>query len=179
MRDQRFTVVQLHSKLMSYRAAEGQKKLLRTPHHGVMSNKDKTSIRLSAIALPPDATSEDDTGPATHQEPEWIGDTSSRVLISVSFHRTGDDPTSWRDWLLSQLPGGIGGLSLVRPEEIWGGANSALRLFSLPVAVWDLLPNKFAYTIVGYVTTPNTIGTTIDSTDMGATDSVARALTGR
>ena len=176
MEDQCFTVVQLHSKLMSYRAAAGPKKLLRTPHHGIMSNKDKTSICLSAMALPRDATSSDNTGPATHREPDSIGDTSSRVLISVSFQRTGLDPVTCRDWLLSQLPGGMDGLSLVRPEGIWE-ANSAPGLFSLPVAVWDLLPNKFAYTFIGYATTPNIIGTTIDSADMGAMDSVARALT--
>ena len=35
-----------------------------------------------------------------------------------------------RDWLLSHLPGGIHGLSLVRPEDIWK-PRSVLGLFSL------------------------------------------------
>ncbi len=168
LRDQSFTVVQLHSKLMNYRAAEGPRKLLRTPHHGIMSNKDKASIRISRIA------SARDTELAISQE---IGAASSRVLIAVSLQRNNLDSGAWRTWLLSHLPGGINGLSLVRPEGIWG-AYSVLGLFSLPAAVWDLLPNKFAYSFVGFVTTPNMIRTYIDSADMGGIDVVTQALTG-
>ncbi len=174
LRDQSFTVVQLHSKLMNYRAAEGPKKLLRTPHHGIMSNKDKASIRMSSIASTRDLTVSDNTELAISEE---IKAPSSRVLIAVSLQRNNLDPGAWRDWLLSHLPGGINGLSLVRPEGIWG-AYSVLGLFSLPAAVWDLLPNKFAYTFVGFVTTPNMIRTYIDSTDMGGIDVVTQALTG-
>lgn len=49
MKDQSFTVTQLHSKLVNYRAVTGPKRLMRTPHHGIMSNKDKASIRISAL----------------------------------------------------------------------------------------------------------------------------------
>ena len=49
MKDHCFTIAQLHSKLVNYRAVKGPKRLLRTPHHGIMSNKDKASIRLSAL----------------------------------------------------------------------------------------------------------------------------------
>ena len=171
LKDQAFTIVQLHSKLINYRAVEGPKKLLKTPHHGIMSNKDKASIRLSAIITPPDATSTDKTELAT----STIGALSPRVLIAVSLKRNDHDPGVWRDWLLSHLPSGIDGLSLVRPEGIWG-AHSVLGLFSLPAAVWDLLPNRSAYTFVGFVTTPNIIGRVIDITDTGGIDFVAQAL---
>ena len=66
------------------------------------------------------------------------------------------DSTAWRDWLLSQLPSGINGMSLVRPEGIWH-SHSLLGLFSLPIALWDLLANKPAYTFVGFVTTQNLV----------------------
>ena len=177
LRDRSFTIVQLHSKLVNYRAAEGPKKLLRTPHHGIMSNKDKASIRLSSMTLTRDVTEFDDTELAMCEEPSSFGAGSSRVLIAVSLQRSDLDPGAWRDWLLSHLPGGIRGLSLVRPEGIWGG-HSVLGLFSLPAAVWDLLPNKFAYTFVGFVTTPNVIRNSIDPADMGGIELVARALTG-
>ena len=171
LKDQIFTIVQLHSKLINYRAVEGPKKLLKTPHHGIMSNKDKASIRLSAMSPPPDVMSVDETELAT----STIGAMSPRVLIAVSLKKNGHDPGVWRDWLLSHLPGEIDGLSLVRPEGLWG-AHSVLGLFSLPAAVWDLLPNRFAYTFVGFVTTPNMLGRSIDVADTEAIDFVAQAL---
>ena len=171
LKDQAFTIVQLHSKLINYRAVEGPKKLLRTPHHGIMSNKDKASIRLSAMMTPPDVTSTDKTALAT----STIGAMSPRVLIAVSFKKSDHDPGVWRDWLLSHLPSEIDGLSLVRPEGIWG-AHSVLGLFSLPAAVWDLLPNRAAYTFVGFVKTPNVIGRAIDIADTGAINFIVQAL---
>ena len=142
LRDQAFTIVQLHSKLINYRAVEGPKKLLKTPIHGIMSNKDKASIRLSLMTTPPDVTSGDKADLAS----STIGAVSPRVLIAVSLKKNDHDPGVWRDWLLSHLPGGIDGLSLVIPEGIWG-AHSVLGLFSLPAAVWDLLPNRGAYNL--------------------------------
>ena len=171
LRDQAFTIVQLHPKLINYRAVEGPKKLLRTPQHGIMSNKDKASIRLSAMITSPDLTPADKTNLAT----STIGALSPRVLIAVSLRKNDHDPGVWRDWLLSHLPGGIDGLSLVRPEGIWG-AHSVLGLFSLPAAVWDLLPNRVAYNFVGFVTTPNVIGRAIKIADRGGINFVAQAL---
>ena len=176
LRDQAFTIVQLHSKLINYRAVEGPKKLLRTPQHGIMSNKDKASIRLSAMITSAMITSPDLT-PAdkTNLAASTIGALSPRVLIAVSLRKNDHDPGVWRDWLLSHLPGGIDGLSLVRPEGVWG-AHSVLGLFSLPAAVWDLLPNRVAYTFVGFVTTPNVIGRAIKIADRGGINFVAQAL---
>lgn len=171
LKDQAFTIVQLHSKLMNYRAVDGPKKLLKTPHHGIMSNKDKASIRLSAMTTPLDVMSVDKTELAT----STVGVVSPRVLIAVSLKKNDHDPGVWRDWLLSHLPGGVDGLSLVRPEGIWG-AHSVLGLFSLPAAVWDLLPNRFSYTFVGFVTTPNMIGRAIDTADTRDINFVAQAL---
>ena len=176
LRDQSYTVVQLHSKLMNYRAAEGPKKLLRTPHHGIMSNKDKASIRLSSLARIRDWTPLDKLELAIPEETEPISAVSSRVLIAVSLQTNDLDPDVWRNWLLSHLPGGIDGLSLVRPEGVWG-AHSVLGLFSLPTAVWDLLPNRFSYKFVGFVTTPNMIKDAIPGDTVG-TSLVAQALTG-
>lgn len=178
LRDQHFTIVQLHSKLMNYRAAEGPKKLLRTPHHGIMSNKDKASIRLSTMVPRSDVTSLDGTELTISEGSEPNGAASSRVLVAVSWRGNDPHPSAWSDWLLSHLPGGIDGLSLVRPEGIWG-AHSILGLFSLPAAVWDLLPNRFAYTFVGFVRTSNMIGREIASGHSKSIDVVARALTGR
>ena len=176
LRDQSFTIVQLHSKLMNYRAAEGPKKLLRTPHHGIMSNKDKASIRISSMASIRDETAFQNTELAIVEGPESIDATSTRVLIAVSIKKNALDPGVWREWLLSQLPGGINGLSLVRPEGVWG-AHSILGLFSLPAAVWDLLPNRLAYAFVGFVTTPSII-TNIDPEDLRCMDLLAGALAG-
>lgn len=66
------------------------------------------------------------------------------------------DAASWRDWLLSQLPTGIEGLSLVKTEGIFG-SHSVLGIFSLPVALWDLLPERSAYKFVSFVTTHNLV----------------------
>ena len=117
MKDQRFTIAQLHSKLVNYRAAKGSKKLLRTPYHGIMSNKDKATIRISSIARKSGVNSPKDMDKTSLQEFEHSNKVSFRVLIAVSVQ--GDlDKTAWRDWLPSHLPGGIKGLSLVRPEGI-------------------------------------------------------------
>ncbi|KAG8530647.1 uncharacterized protein KY384_004002 [Bacidia gigantensis] len=152
---QRFTVAQLHSDLMGYRAVSGEKKLLRTPVHGIMSNKDKASVRISSLKTDSDIEDLEELNLTTLEDSVSVKNSSSRVLISVSIE--GDlDQVAWRDWLLSQLPSGISGLSLVRPEGIWR-SHSSLGLFSLPIALWDLLANKPAYAFVGYVTTPNII----------------------
>lgn len=85
-KDRPFTVAQLHSRLVNYRAAEGPKKLLKTPVHGIVSDNDKASIRLSTMALASDLTSanSDDLsaseGSGTDRPVLPVG----RVLIAVS-----------------------------------------------------------------------------------------------
>lgn len=79
------------------------------------------------------------------------------------------DTTGWRDWLLSQLPPGIGGLSLVKPECIFG-SHSALGVFSLPVALWDVLPERSAYKFISFVTTPNLVTQITDSSSHSVGD---------
>ena len=176
LKDQTFTIVQLHSRLMNYRAATGPKKLLKTPIHGLMSNKDKASIRLSSmmskLALSPTVEKEITFA----EDAQSLENESSRVLIAVSFERNNLSPDLCRNRLLSHLPGGVTGLSLVRPEGIWD-AHSILGLFSLPVAVWDLIPDKPAYNFVGHVITPNIIKKAIASADLASMDLITGALT--
>ena len=171
LKNQRFTIAQLHQKLVNYQAADGSKMLLNSPNYGLMTNKDKPSVKLSAMTSAAEVTSVEDT------HSELSGATSCRVMIRVSIQTDEGDRNVWRDWLSSHLPGEITGLELVRPQFV-GGSCSVLALFSLPVAVWDLLPDKPAYTFVGFVTTPNMIRMQTDPADIGVINMIARALTG-
>ena len=159
--DKPLTITMLHAELVNYRGADGLKKLLKTPIHSIMSNKDKASIRLypnAPTSTPRLALS----GPDLSQQSSSSGffglpacdPPTTRVLISVSLKNRIQDAGEWLNWLTGQQPAGITDLRLLRPEGLWG-AHSTLGLISMPVAVWNLFPNKPAYRSVGQVVTAN------------------------
>ena len=89
---------------------------------------------------------------------------SSRVLVSVSFKKGPQDVQEWREWLISHKPSGITDLHLIDLIELEGlfGSHSALGLVSMPSSIWNLLPDTSAYKYIGFVTTPNLIQQSID-----------------
>lgn len=165
-REKPLTIAMLHAKLVNYRAAEGPKKLLRTPVHSIMSSKDKASIRLSSMALfgglpgspsPPALTVSDLSQQSSlSSSPGSLGSHPSltRVLVAVSLKDRVQDVGEWLEWLTTHMPTDVTNLELIKPEGLWE-SHSTLGLISMPVAVWDLFPHTTAYHCLGFITTNN------------------------
>ena len=186
-RNKPLTVAMLHAELLNYRAAKGSKKLLKSPVHSIMSNKDKASIRLVSIAAscsPPSSLNESDL---CHQTSDSLSSISgsdpplTRVLVAVSLNDHVPDVSEWLEWLSTHMPSNVTGFELIRPEGVWE-SHSTLFMISMPVAIWDLFPYSTAYHCVGYVRSSNLLtkdsgfnpdGGTIAKTRNSATGTVS------
>ncbi|KAL8924219.1 MAG: hypothetical protein Q9208_004183 [Pyrenodesmia sp. 3 TL-2023] len=74
----------------------------------------------------------------------------TRVLLAVSIANNAIcDITEWKEWLISQAPWDITGIE-VKVENVFK-SHSTMLIASLPIVVWDLLPNKAAYRFIGFV----------------------------
>ncbi|KAL9101314.1 MAG: hypothetical protein Q9187_009259, partial [Circinaria calcarea] len=171
-----FTVAQLHTRLIKERA-----KLRNTPIHAFISDENHPSIRIAPFALPlsTDISSHIPNGPDSADSSPGNGELSSlddgishitapttpsmspsteepRVLLAVSLEHNANpsDVESWAKWLTSGTPQGIKDISVVKIEAAFA-SNSTLLLVSLPVTVWNLLPETSAYRFVDYISSPD------------------------
>ena len=135
------TVAQIHARLVSeWMDASKGNHLQTTPVH-----KAAASLETPSIPLAPLCTDSPSTGLAKPR-----GQSAAKVLISVTLDD--DVPPNlaeWKNWLRTQIP--------VANIEVAGVFESCSKvvLLQLPVAVWDMLPDRRAYSFVGYVRSPN------------------------
>jgi hypothetical protein len=80
-------------------------------------------------------------------------DTSPKVLLSIAFEEDQWlDKEEWLEWLLS-----IPALTKHAHLEAVFKSDSALLLVTLPVAVWDMLPEELSCSFLGFVYSRNMI----------------------
>ena len=163
-----FTITELHSRLVNFRAAKGKKKLLRAPVHSIMSNKNRPSICIAPLveaskSPPADLLPAMNDMQLSNTPNSTIGFASpdhefkqTRVLIAVSVDDCSSlKPEEWLQWLQSHVPADITGIRI----EGFFGSHSTLNLISLPIEIWDLLPENSAYRFVDFVITGNLMRT--------------------
>ena len=106
---------------------------------------DTTSVTSEDLTSSPSTDSEHDTSKEVCGQPD---DHSPTVLITLALEHDQRLATSgWAKWLES-APGVV---KHGRVEGIYK-SNSILVLLTLPVAIWDLLPNNPAVTFISFVT---------------------------
>ena len=170
-----FTLAQLHTRLIKERP-----KLKNTPIHTFISDENRPSITLMPLlsaetdsesgevnnALNPSESSRNKSQSTSMQEgstpmTKLTGHSTSsisqepRVLLAVSLSETPEpsDIESWVKWLKSEAP-----LLIQRIEvtiEAAFRSNSTLVLVSVPLDVWNLLPENSAYRFVDYIKSSN------------------------
>ena len=161
------TVAMLHSWLMSIRW-----RLAYTPTYALLSENGGSSIviqkmpQLANLASPSGSTSSAPPSETTNSldrsddaelehAPTQSSSLSSqasetKVLIAVSFSETISqlDVHEWKRWLTTNAPAGIVGLD-TQLESLYQ-SNSTLGIFSVPVALWNRMPDRAAYRFVGF-----------------------------
>jgi hypothetical protein len=65
----------------------------------------------------------------------------------------GEHLAEWRNWLRRQIPTNVAKINV---EGVFEGSSKVV-LLRLPVAIWDMLPDRDAYSFVGYVRSSNLI----------------------
>ena len=161
------TVAMLHSRLMSIKW-----RLAYTPTYALLSENGGSSIVIqkmpetekrassggstssahsSQATNTPDRS--DDAGPGhslAQSSSQSSQPSETKVLIAVSFSEANSSLIvgDWKKWLTTDAPAGILGLD-VQLESMYL-SNSILALFSIPVALWNRMPDKAAYRFVGF-----------------------------
>ncbi|KAL8858201.1 MAG: hypothetical protein Q9178_005213 [Gyalolechia marmorata] len=149
-----FTVAMLHSRLITMRW-----RLAFTPVYALLSEHGGHSIELAPLpALTPavQPTNEDnsdfnhDMMDISSSEARVATDT--RVLLAVSISDAAAcDIAEWKKWLVSQAP-----LVVTRIEvEAVFKSHSTMLVTSLPIMLWDCLPDRAAYRFIGFVKSGN------------------------
>ena len=137
------TVVQIHARLVSeWMDASKGNHLQTTPVHKAAASLETPSIILAPLCA--------DSPPTGLAKPQ--GQSAAKVLISVTLDD--DVPLNlaeWKHWLRTQIPAGVANIEVAGVFE----SCSKVVLLQLPVAVWDMLPDRRAYSFVGYVRSPN------------------------
>ena len=175
-----FTLAQLHTRLIKERG-----KLKNTPIHAFISDETRPSITImplqSTINNAAHSSQSSDTpdsslrphsifseGGSTQTTDLTSQSTSSlltepRVLLVVSLTETESSPDveAWVKWLTSDAPADIRNID-VRIEAAFA-SHSTLMLVSVPVVVWNLLPETSAYRFVDYIKSRNIL-TDVDPT---------------
>ena len=159
--DKSFSLAMLHAKLVNYRGADGDKKLLRTPIYSIMADPPKPSIQLTPLkpeSTPPlisdlldlseDSENSNSVSDLANSPP------FTRVWISVSLRNRFQSADEWVGWLTTQMPPDVMRLGLIKTEGAWK-SHSTMVLVTVPIPLWDLLPRTGPYGLVGYVTSPN------------------------
>ncbi|KAL8769238.1 MAG: hypothetical protein Q9209_004739 [Squamulea sp. 1 TL-2023] len=151
-----FTVAMLHNRLVTIRW-----KLAFTPFYALLSEHGGHSIEVSP--QPPQA---DPAGSFESLESEMSDDVmdiclpearsaaDTRVLLAVSISNDATcDITEWKKWLVSQAPWDVTNIK-VKVEAVFN-SHSTMLVTSLPIAAWDMLPEKAAYQFIGFVKSNN------------------------
>lgn len=170
-----FTTAMLHSRLVTMRW-----RLAFTPIYALLSEHGGHSIELAPLPVPPSpeigpepgqpqsvpgsfddflapihqpATLESAYSPSSQRSLSRTA-ADTRVLLAVSI--AGDaifDVSQWRQWLISQAPWDVTKVE-VKAEGVFQ-SHSTMLLTSIPVSVWDKLPNRSAYRFIGFVISEN------------------------
>ncbi|KAL8915002.1 MAG: hypothetical protein Q9171_000442 [Xanthocarpia ochracea] len=149
-----FTVAMLHSRLITMRW-----RLAFTPVYALLSEHGGHSIELAPLpALTPavQPTNENDSD-FDHDmmdisSPEARVATATRVRLAVSISDDAAcDIAEWKKWLVSQAP------LVVTQIEVEGvfKSHSTMPVISLPIALWDCLPDRAAYRFIDFVKSEN------------------------
>ena len=168
------TVAMLHSRLMSVRW-----RLAYTPTYTLLSEDGGSSIVIQKLPIQENVASSgnstssasqsqttdpsdrsDDAGlehPPTQSSSLSSQSSEIKVIIAVSLSEADSslDVEHWQRWLTSNAPAGILGLD-TKLESLYL-SNSTLALFSIPVALWNGLPDRAAYRFVGFSKSVNLI----------------------
>lgn len=158
-----FTVAMLHSRLITMRW-----RLAYTPVYALLSEHGGHSIELaplSALTQTGKSSEEDDSGFDEDMmditTPEALVATDTRVLLSVSISDDAAcDIAEWKKWLVTQAPVEVTKVE-VKVEAVFK-SHSTMLIVSLPIMVWNCLPNKAAYRFVGFVKSGNLDQTHLD-----------------
>lgn len=160
------TVAMLHSRLMSIKW-----RLAYTPTYALLSENGGSSIVIqkmpqleklpspsgSTSSAPNETTNSSDRSDDAELEhaPTQSSSLSSqasetKVLIAVSFSEATSslEVRDWKRWLTTNAPAGIVGLD-TQLESLYQ-SNSTLGIFSVPVALWNRMPDRAAYRFVGF-----------------------------
>jgi hypothetical protein len=167
-----FTVSQLFERMIKDR-----KRLINTPVYHPMSGRNNPSIRIAPLQaknlatplMPSLMTLESPSLSVTHSLmtdlshsttstpasslPSTPPDlTSPRVLLAVSLKEGSSVPDldQWTEWLRSELPRDIAHIG-VKIEAVYL-SDSTLMLVSLPISIWNHLPDSSAYRFIDFIT---------------------------
>ena len=158
------TIAMLHAKLVNFRGAQRIKKLLKTPIHSIMSDRERPSIRLCPVspkatptlALSGSDLSSDSSLPEYGPIIDLSNPPATRVLLKLCLKSPIQSISDWQGWLTTHMPTEVIDIKMIKLEGLWG-SHSSLALFSIPISVWDLLPPTLAYQQVGLITTSNLV----------------------
>ncbi|KAL9619233.1 MAG: hypothetical protein Q9204_008318 [Flavoplaca sp. TL-2023a] len=136
-------------------------RLLYTPVYALLSEHGGHSIELAPQSAPAQATFFlDGANPELEEDmmdisaPEARIASDTRVLLSVSIS---DDATcdiaEWKEWLTHKAPRIVTQIG-VKVEAVFK-SHSTMLMTSLPIVVWDCLPDKAAYRFMGFVKSGN------------------------
>ena len=167
-----FTVEQLYQRLLNDR-----KRMDITPQYAPLSGRRGLSIVLARMeskltvddlqvhssAEPGSNESDPMTSASTSLVPSSETDTSGlsspsegpRVLIALSLEAEANVPDleAWKTWLSTNAPEEIRSLEVTVETAFL--SHSTLVLVSLPISVWNHLPDTSAYRFVGFITSEN------------------------
>ena len=166
MKQQPFNVTLLYSRLLT-----GRGRLASTPIHASLSDKMQPSIILAPLpkAMPLSSTTDDSLATSSEHpsESRFFPEDSShtpatsistldepRVLLSLGL--SDKEPlniSEWVKWLNRESPQAI--TDVVVQIEGAFKSYSTLLLVSIPLPVWDRLPDREAYGFVGFVMSKN------------------------
>jgi hypothetical protein len=140
------TVAQIHARLVSqWQDLDNGNNLQTTPVHKAAASFDKPSIVLAPSNSPPATLKPDQSD-------------TPKVLITVKLEdRILLDLAEWRNWLRRQIPTNVAEIDVEGVFEGVFEGSSKVILLSLPVALWDMLPDHDAYSFVGYVPSSNAL----------------------
>ncbi|KAL8848263.1 MAG: hypothetical protein Q9221_006701 [Calogaya cf. arnoldii] len=151
------TVAMLHSRLVTLRW-----RLAYTPVYALLSEHGGHSIDfapqplLAAAATDPPALLEsdasDDMMDISSPDASITADTRLNLAISIADDAS-CDIAQWKKWLVSDCPWDVTKIE-VQVEGVYK-SHSTMLISSLPIVVWDALPNRPAYRFIGFVKSGN------------------------
>ena len=171
---QPFTVNQLYERLINDR-----KRIDKTPQYAALSDCARSSIVLAPVRselavndlqLSVQSSTEsgsNDSGPLTSASTSLVPSSEtgtsglsspsegSRVLIAVSLAAEASVPEVelWKKWLSTDAPDNIRRLKVTMETAF--SAHSTLVLVSVPISVWNHLPDTSAYRFVDFIKSGN------------------------
>ncbi|KAL8928034.1 MAG: hypothetical protein Q9172_001089 [Xanthocarpia lactea] len=149
-----FTIAMLHSRLITMRWP-----LAFTPVYALLSEHGGHSIELAPLPASTPAVQPkiEDNSDFDHDKMDMSSlearvATDTRVLLAVSI---GDDAAcdiaEWKKWLVSQAPLVV---TQIEVEAVFK-SHSTMLVTSLPIVLWDCLPDRAAYRFIGFIKSGN------------------------